>query len=145
MLRLAQGRIDEASTLIRRALDEPEPASAWGSPPGSELSRLSLLPAEVEIALAAGDPARARRAADEVIALADRYASTASRATAAMADGLVLLAEGHPAEAAHRIRGSIGLWGELDAPWEVARARMALARAYTAIGDARAAVGACRV
>ena len=135
LLRLAEGRVDEAIGSIRRALEEPEPVSAWGAPPGGDLNRLSLLPAQVEIALAAADLPTARRAANEVNQLADRFPSISSRALASYVEGLVLVAEGKPSEATRLIRRSIVLWGELEAPWETARARMALAQAYAALGD----------
>lgn len=139
LVRLAQGRTDDAAASIRRALAEPEPLYGWGPPPGTAIHRLSLLPAQVEIALAAGDIATARAAADEVAGLAERFPSTASTAVAACLDGLVLIAEGSAANAVAPIRRSIQLWREVEAPWEVARARMALGQAYAAIGDDDAA------
>ena len=135
LVRLAQGRVEEARVSIRRALDEPEQANGWGAPPGSDLNRLSLLPAQVEIALAVGDVATARSAADELATLVQRFPTTASRARGACVEGLVRLAEGRAAEAVRLARESMQLWGELEAPWQVARARVLLARAYAAIGD----------
>ncbi|HEU4673824.1 MAG TPA: hypothetical protein VFS32_13080, partial [Candidatus Limnocylindrales bacterium] len=54
LLRLAQGRTAEALASIRRAIEEPPTEAAWASAvPSSSLNRLSLLPAQIEIALAA--------------------------------------------------------------------------------------------
>src|SRR5215813_12655679 len=56
LLRLAQGRVGAAQASIRRAVDET----------GDSAARIRRLPAYVEIALAAGDVAAARGAADEL-------------------------------------------------------------------------------
>src|SRR6185369_14602430 len=60
LLRMAQGRADVAAAAMRRAL----------SATSDRLQRTRLLPAHVEIMLAAGDVAEARQAADELHALA---------------------------------------------------------------------------
>jgi tetratricopeptide (TPR) repeat protein len=99
LLRLAQGNVDAARASIRRALDDPPRHPSWATPPGSELNRVSLLPALVEIALAAGDVSAAREAADELVTLADRFSSTAIRASAATTRGAVRMAEGDAAAA----------------------------------------------
>jgi class 3 adenylate cyclase len=139
LLRLAQGRTSEAAASIRRALEEPEHTTSWGMPPGTEIDRISLLPAQVEIALASDDVATARTAADELVRLRDRFTTATSRAVTAWVEGLVLTAESKAGEAVRRLRESIALWTELDAPWEAARARLGLARAYEALGDPDAA------
>lgn len=136
LVRLAQGRVDAASASIRRALEAPPSAPSWATPPASDLNRLALLPAQVEIALAAGDAATARRASDELTALAGRFTSTAARASAATSHGRVLLAEDDPSAAIAALRDAVRLWGEVDAPWEAARARVALAEAHRAEGSA---------
>jgi class 3 adenylate cyclase len=139
LLRLAQGRTDAAREGIRRALEEPPATPSWWAPPGSQINRLSLLPAQVEIALASGDLQTARAAADELTALEDRFPSETTRAAAASARGSVQSAEGNVAEAARELRTAIRLWGELDAPYDGARARTALAEALMAGGAAEAA------
>ena len=131
LLRLAQGKVAAAVESIRRALSEPGRPS-WRAPTDSAVYRLALLPAQVEILLAAGDVAGARASADELAALADKFAMPAVRASAASAVGDVLLAEGSAEEAGARLREAVALWTGLDAPFEAARARMALAEAYRA-------------
>ena len=134
LLRLAQGRSDAANASIKRALDEPVQSPSWRAPSDSGLYRISLLPAQVEIALAAADTATARHAADELEALAVRYDTQAVRATVAMAQGAVLLAEGKVADAVHQLRQSVKLWSDLDAPYEAARARTTLAAGLASDG-----------
>jgi class 3 adenylate cyclase len=134
LLRLAQGRTAEAAASIARALEDPPGAATWGAAPGSDLNRVALLPAQVEIALAAGDVATARAAADELAALVARFPSTASSAASAAATGAVLLAAGDRRAAVRELRLAISRWGELEAPWEIARARLTLGEAYAAEG-----------
>jgi class 3 adenylate cyclase len=56
-----------------------------------------------------------------------------------LATGQILLAQGRTADAAARLRDSVKLWHEIEAPYETARARELLAAAYRAEGDADAA------
>ncbi|MFL5778383.1 MAG: adenylate/guanylate cyclase domain-containing protein [Chloroflexota bacterium] len=134
LVRLAQGRIEGASRSIKRALDEPRPPS-WWAPPNSGLYRAWMLPAQVEIALAASDLITARAAADELTGLAERFGSTSLRATAECALGSVLVAEGDLAAGIAMLRRGIVSWRELDAPYEIAQARTVLAKAYAADGS----------
>lgn len=130
LLRLAQGRVEEAATSIRRAIDERSPAPSWMASPNSPVARLALLPAAVEVLLAAGDTAGARRAADELTQLSDQFKTASARASAASAEGAVALAEGAVETAAHHLREAAQLWAEVDAPYELARTRLVLADAY---------------
>jgi class 3 adenylate cyclase len=67
-----------------------------------------------------------------VATLAEKFGTPAARASAASTDGAVTLAEGDASAAARRLREAIGHWTQMDAPYEVARARMLLADAYRA-------------
>jgi DNA-binding CsgD family transcriptional regulator len=129
LLRLAQGKRDAARTAARRLLTET-------AEPGR---RGSLLPACVEIFLAAGDTAGARAAADELAALAAGHEAGALEAIAAHARGSVELAEGDPAAALVSLRRAEALWRQLDSPYECARARELIARCCLAVGDEDAA------
>ena len=135
LLRLAQGDVQAAAATIRDALDNPSQKGSFEKPPNSDLQRASLLPAQVEITLAAGDVDAARAAADELERIAETYGVVAMRASAAWARGLVQLAEGQTEASQQGFRRSAALWAELDAPYETARARMALADAYRAGGN----------
>lgn len=129
LLRLAQGKTAAAVESIHRALTEPG-RSSWRAPSDSAVYRLSMLPAQAEILLAADDVAGARAAADELIALAERFNTPMVLANAASSDGIVSLAEGRFVDAGTRLREAIGLWTGVDAPYETARMRLALADAY---------------
>jgi DNA-binding NarL/FixJ family response regulator len=121
-LRLAQGRVDTALGMIRRALEEA-PADA------------RLLEAGVEIELRAGDPRSARTLADRLLALATAPTSTALAAMAAYVDGLVDLVEGDATASLRRLREAASGWQQVGAPCEVARVRVAAAAACEALGD----------
>ena len=136
LLRLAQGRIQVAADGIREAIDRPPRTPSWHSPPGSALYLLPLLRAQVEIALAAGDEATAREALEQLESIGDRFGSAALTATTAGARGLFLLRTAQVVEAAHSLRDAVEAWTDLDAPYEAARARLALTEALAASGQA---------
>jgi class 3 adenylate cyclase len=140
LLRLAQGRTDAAVEGIRRAIEEPPETPSWWAPPGSQINRLSLLPAQVEIALAASDLETARGASVELDALTERFPSDANKAQAATARGALRAAEGRSTDAVRELRTAIRLWSEQDVPYDAARARLILASALEADGAREAAV-----
>jgi DNA-binding CsgD family transcriptional regulator len=128
-LRLAQGNSDVALAAIRRAAAEiTEP-----------LKRASLLPAYVEITLDAGEVEEAHAACTELEDLAGRYESAMLAAMVAYSRGAVALAEGSAHAALVALREAQQGWLELDAPYEVARTRVLLAKACSSLGDAEAA------
>ena len=129
LLRLAQGRLDAAAAAIRRALTE----TADG------LARSQLLPAHVEIMLAAADPAAAVAGAAELAEIAARYRTPALRARSAQADGAVHLAGGRPDEALPPLRRAWRVWRDLDAPYEAARVHVLVGEACRALHDDDAA------
>jgi class 3 adenylate cyclase len=65
--------------------------------------------------------------------------SSAFAAAAATARGELALAEQRPGDAVRELRGAWQGWRDVDAPYEGARARVLLARAYRAEGDDGAA------
>jgi tetratricopeptide (TPR) repeat protein len=126
LLRLAEGKIDAAKGLIERAVaDRPE----------GSLDRGRLLPARVQIALAAGDVDRARESVTELEAIAREYGSTAWHASAAQARGAVQVAEGAADAAVPNLRRACKLWQEVQLPYETATARLLLAGAFRATGS----------
>lgn len=125
LLRLAQGRVGDALAAIRRVVGEA----------GSVVERAKVLAAYVEIALGAGDLDAARQATGDLTRIADDFDSPYLRAIVGYADGTVLMASGEPAAANAALRLSWRMWQELDAAYDVARARLALARACRALGD----------
>ncbi len=125
LLRLAQGRVDLAAAMIRRAVDETDDPTA----------RSRLLPAYVEIMIAAADVSAARTGADALEGVASALKAPYLRAMAASAAGAVLIAEGDPRSALPRLRLAGSAWRELDAPYETARVRVLIGQACRALAD----------
>ena len=125
LLRLGQGDDDAAAATIRRALGET----------ADPLQRTRLLPAHAEIALAVGDVPAARRAADELSAIAGDYDIVMLRAIAAHVQGMVALEEDDAEHALVSLRAARATWQELDAPYETARTRVLVGLACRALGD----------
>jgi ATP/maltotriose-dependent transcriptional regulator MalT len=126
LLRLAQGKVAVAKTMIVQALRE----ETW-----NRLARAKLLPAAVQIAIAEGDLVLAHDAADELDDIATTYDSGAIEASAYTARGRVQLAEGDIGAATGSFRRALQHWQEFDAPYEVATARVLLALTSRASGD----------
>jgi DNA-binding CsgD family transcriptional regulator len=126
LLRLAQGQTDVADATIRRALGEAE----------DPIARAWMLGPFVEIVVAVGDVEAARFAADELAVLAANLNQPFLRALAAHMTGVVLLAEGDPPAALVSLRRAWTVWRDIEAPHEAARARVVIALACRALGDA---------
>lgn len=124
-LRLAQGKIETAVAAIRRASAETS----------DSLKRAALLPASVEIMLAAGNVEESHSACRDLESIAERYDSTMLRAMLAYAKGAVFLAEGDPRAALVVLRGAAENWKDLDAPYEVARTRVLVGESCRGLGD----------
>jgi class 3 adenylate cyclase len=131
LLRLAQGKVDAAAAAIKRALasDQLDP-----------LSRARRLPAQVEIALAGGELARARTAAAELEEIADAYKVDGQRTphmegTLQLALGQVRLAERDWEGAAAALQVARATWERVGAPYETAQTRLLLGLVYRGEGD----------
>jgi DNA-binding NarL/FixJ family response regulator len=129
LLRLAEGDVDGAVRAARRMLDEHGPGPA----------RSALLAAAVEVNLAAGDTAGARKHADELASLAAAVGTEMVSAFAEHGRGTVLLASGDAPAAIAALRAACRSWRDLQMPYEVARTRFRLGLAYRAAGDDDAA------
>ena len=129
LLRLVQGRTEAAVTAISRALGTTI----------DRLQRTRLLPAYVEIMLAAGDIASARDACRELEESADRFHTAMLRAMAAQAAGAVNLAERNLQEALPVLRRAFELWRQVEAPYLAARTRELIGLACRALGDEESA------
>ena len=130
LLRLAQGNAGAAATAMRRLVGEA----------AEPMQRARLLPAHVEIMLAVGDRAAARRACSELAVIAASQEHGMLGALAEHAEGSVLLAEGDPGGALAALRRAAGAWRELQVPYRAARARVLVGVACRALGDEDAAV-----
>ncbi len=129
LLRVAQGKLDAARAAIERSLAETTEAGR----------RAKLLPAQVEIMLAARDLAAAREASRELESLAGGQDAGALMAIAAQARGTVELADGDPTSAIVALRRALGLWRQLEVPYETARVRELVGLCCRELGDAETA------
>ena len=126
LLRLAQGQVAAAAAAIRRVVDEAQDRAA----------RSRLLPAYVEVMLAADDVGAARAAADELSAIAADLDAPFLHAISAHATGAVLLGEGDARAALAALRRAWTAWQDIEAPYEAARVRVLVGLACRALGDA---------
>jgi class 3 adenylate cyclase len=135
LLQLARGQIDEAARSISRAL------AATGGADGAadRATRARLLPAQIDIALAAKDLETAGAAVAELESIAVDFERPVFQAGALTGRGELLIGEDRPAEASPLLGRSWRLWQETDLPYESARARLHLAEAEAADGDEEAA------
>jgi class 3 adenylate cyclase len=134
LLQLARGEVDEAARSIGRAL-----AATAGNGDADRTTRARLLPAQIDIALAAGDLDTAGTAVAELESIATDYQQPLFQAGALTARGELLLGEDRPSEASPILGRSWRLWQETDLPYESARARLHYAEAMAAEGDQAAA------
>jgi class 3 adenylate cyclase len=130
LLRLAEGKVDAAVAGITRTLKDVE----------DPLFRLRRLPAQVEIAIGAGDLKTARAAAEELEGIVDSYKigerrAAAFDATVHLAFGQIKLAERDWEGAVTRLQRARDEWHAVGAPYETAQARMLLGIALRRRGD----------
>jgi class 3 adenylate cyclase len=126
LIRLAEGKVKAAAAAVNSAVAE----QSW-----DQWARARLLPAQVEIAIANGDLALARSAADELARIVATYRSPGLEASRRLTLARVLVAEGDVPAAAGEARAAIQGWREVAAPYELARARTVLAAALRELGD----------
>jgi DNA-binding CsgD family transcriptional regulator/tetratricopeptide (TPR) repeat protein len=125
LLELARGDVEGAAAGIRRALDSTTITA----------QRPALLAAAVDILREARDIAGARRAADELRAIADASPSEVLRAMAEQATGAALLGEGETAGALAHLRVAHQAWTGLQMPLETARTSVLLGLGCLSLGD----------
>ncbi|MER8799125.1 LuxR C-terminal-related transcriptional regulator [Mesorhizobium sp. M0998] len=125
LLRLAERHIDAAAAAIRRVMGATT----------DQVRRIRLLPAHVEIMLAADDIEEARRACHELADVGESYGTEPLRALAAHARGAVELAEGEAQAALTWLRQALEGWQQVEAPYEAARVGVMIGQACRALGD----------
>ncbi|CCV07745.1 Response regulator receiver protein [Mesorhizobium metallidurans STM 2683] len=125
LLRLMQGRTEQATATIRRVLATTK----------APLGRARLLPALVEIMMAAGAFDGARDACAELEALARRFATEILAAMAAQARGEIEMAGGDAATALGHFRAALTIWQRSGAPYLEARLRVLAGQACRMLGD----------
>jgi DNA-binding CsgD family transcriptional regulator len=129
LLRLAQGEIETAATSIRNVLAEAS----------ERRIRSRMLPAFVDIMLAARELDAARAGAEELLSMAANLNAPFLRAVSARAHAATLLAAGKARSALAPLRDAAAAWDDLDAPYELARTRALIACAWRELGDEDAA------
>jgi DNA-binding CsgD family transcriptional regulator len=125
LLRLAQGRSDDAAGAIRRVLDAIE----------GPLPRARFLPAAVEILITAGDIDGARVAAVELREVAAQFEIDVLGAIALHAVGAVALASGDARAGLAPLHESFLVWQRIGAPYLAARLRVLIGKACRDLGD----------
>lgn len=125
LLRVAQGRPDAAAGTIRRVLGGTT----------DSLSRARLLPAVVEIMLAADEVDEARDASLELEEIAASFDLEVLLAIANHARGAVHLAEGNALAALPLLRQALSVWQGVEAPYIAARIRVLVGLACSALSD----------
>ena len=125
LLRLAQGRIDSAGASIRSVLLDTH----------GRISRAKMLPAAVEILLAADDIDAARAASAELSEIALDFGAPLLAAASAHAAGAVRLEEGDIEGAATSLRQACETWRALEMPYEEAQTCLLLAAICEKRGD----------
>jgi class 3 adenylate cyclase len=128
LLRLDRGDAPGALRSLRRALTDPGGLTAE--------ARWSLLPAGVRIAIEAGDVDTAHELHTELARAAELCGTPMFVAAETAARGRLELATGRPEAAVGTLRNAVRLLCDLEAPYEASEARVALAAAYRATGDA---------
>ncbi|MFC9333693.1 LuxR C-terminal-related transcriptional regulator [Arthrobacter sp. NPDC057009] len=128
LLRLAQGRPDQAQALLRQAMTGVGPDY-----------RRRMLAACVDIELAAGDAEAARAAAEELASLSGALDMPMLHALADQSRAALLLHDGDAAAALVLVRRAWSRWFSLDVPFEAARCRALMASVCAALGDEQSA------
>lgn len=126
LLRLAEDRVAVAARMIHQALCEVG---------NDDLARAKLLPAAVQIGVAADDLDAARAAADDLDRIARVAESGLLGAAAATSRGRLLLAEGDLVGASTALRTALGRWTALAVPYEVATTQVLLGETARRAGD----------
>jgi ATP/maltotriose-dependent transcriptional regulator MalT len=129
LLRLAQGRRDDAIAGIRRALETA----------GDMPRKAALLPAGIEIFIACGDLDEAARLCHEMSDIAERFGTEVLARVADQGYASLALARGQFSEAVPALTRARRYWSEFSAPYLVARLRVDIARACAELGDAESA------
>lgn len=155
-LRRRQGRLAEAEVLLRD-LDAPAALLERGAvalergqarasaalarrylrrvPDGNHLDRFGALEVLLQAEIAAGDRSEAARTLGALRAAGAGVASEAVGGSLALAEGLYRLAEGDAPAARAACEDGLDLFHRAGAPFDAARARLALARALRTLGD----------
>jgi ATP/maltotriose-dependent transcriptional regulator MalT len=120
-----RGRTAAAVSAVRRLLAEAR----------TPVHRSRLLPAAVEVLVAAQLPDEARGDCEELSEIASAFGNSALQAMSAYAAASVELITDQDQEALADARESCRLWSDVGSPYETARARVLIGRALRNLGD----------
>jgi DNA-binding CsgD family transcriptional regulator len=129
LLRLAQGRRDEATAGLRRALGTA----------GDLPRKTALLPAGIEIFIACSDLDAAERLCGEMSDIAERFGTEILARVADQGHGSLALARGQFSDAVTALTRAQRYWSAFGAPYLVARLRVDIARGCLELGDLESA------
>ncbi|HSH11543.1 MAG TPA: hypothetical protein VLA10_07135, partial [Ilumatobacter sp.] len=135
LLRLEQGDLKSASTMIANAILHPVEVPSKERPPFGDLRLAPLLDAQARIAFAAGDADTAGRAAAALAAIADAFPSRSLAAASALATARVALLGDDLAQAIHEASVATAGWADVGSPFETAMSRLVLAEAHDRSGN----------
>jgi DNA-binding CsgD family transcriptional regulator len=124
LLRLAQGKVDAARTIVSGCLRTT----------GGPLTRAGLLPIAVHVLIAAGDMDAAGEFVDEMIEIAERIPIPSIDAARWSTQGRYELATAGR-DAVSTLERAVAAWHELRVPYEEATARTLLGEALRTRGD----------
>ena len=128
LLRLAQGRHDEAAAM-QRALE-----TAADMP-----RKTALLPAGIEIFIACGDLDTTEKLCAEMTEIAELFGTEILARVADQGCGSLAMARGEFADAVAAMSRARRYWSEFGAPYLVARLRVDIARCCAKLGDVQSA------
>jgi DNA-binding CsgD family transcriptional regulator len=129
LLRLSQGRNEDAAQAIDRAMAEVD----------DPVGRFQLVAAYIEVMLACDRVHDAREATTRLTEVARVLGSPMLDAVSHRATGSVLLAEGDPRAAVGPLRRASDGFRERESPYEVAKTAVLIGRARRALGDVEGA------
>lgn len=139
LLRLEQGDVQGARTMIADAIAHPFDIPSKMRPPFGDLRLAPLLDAQAEIAAAARDLDTVRQAADALASIAGSYPSRSLEASSALAAARASLIGGDVGNAIHLAKAATAAWADIGAPFEAAAARVVLGEACRESGDTQGA------
>ena len=135
LVRLAQGDVEAAATLIADAIAHPVDIPSKERPPFGDLRSAPLFEAQAEIGFALGDAETARNAADALRAIADKYESRGLDASASLAAARVALLDDDPQRAIDQAGRAVAQWIEWGAPYDAAVGRVVIGEAQQRAGN----------
>jgi class 3 adenylate cyclase len=125
LLKLAQGDAAEGFSMLQTRLEALEGLT----------TRSKLLPAAVEVALAASDLVAARQHSSELASIAERFDSDVLKAFSLESAGRIAAADGEPADAVSLFQEAVEILLASGLPYEAARARRDLGNALIEVGS----------